>query len=89
MNNVRRDADDMLTAMLYKAGLDPVTVTEKLVETHLWMLFSVLRARVTEPAAFPGVDELTPAVSARKIIASMLTAGWTHPMLEADPPDPQ
>jgi hypothetical protein len=82
----RMDANDMFAAQLYAAGESPLAVTEKLIEIHMDMVFHVVASRVTEPRAFPGVEQLTPIGEARKLIAALMAAGWMHPDLDVEPP---
>lgn len=81
------DVNEWLSRDLYKQGKDPVTVAEELLHPYLEIWFEVTLTRLTEPAAYPAVGELTPRIAARRLIGALLSAGWTHPLIE-DPEIP-
>lgn len=71
---------DGASLVAYRNGRDPIDWAADLAEIEMDVLLSVRRARAADPAAFPGyVGDLTLESCARKIVGSLLEAGWTPP----------
>lgn len=73
---------DGLAKLAYAHGQDPIDYAigyvENLIGTHLM----VLGCRMEDPAAFPGyIIEPTLAAVSRRIVGTLMDAGWSPPDL--------
>lgn len=79
------DDVDGLARHAYSHGTTPLDwaagYTENLIEVHL----QVAASRAEDPATFPGYCiELTLAAVARRIVGTLMDAGWTAPQVLGD-----
>jgi hypothetical protein len=77
------DEIDGLAAFAYELGQDPITVAVDLVATMIKVRDEVLRGRQEEAGSFAVFGSAEPPVVARRIMASLLNAGWRPPDDEA------
>lgn len=70
-----------IARMSYERGRDPVEYAEThIVKIHLDVYLTITTSRAVDTATFPGyLLELTPEALARRIIGSLLDAGWVSP----------
>ena len=70
-----------LARFAYDHGQDPIDyAASNVIQIHIDVYLTVLAARATDPASFPGyVLEATTAALSRRILGDLLDAGWTPP----------
>jgi hypothetical protein len=77
--NTPRDANDFFAAWHYKNDEPPLVVAEKLLEPYFDALLTVVRSRAADPDTFPGYGDVSPALCARRVMATLLACGWAYP----------
>ena len=71
------------SAYVYATGTDPLDWAVELAEAQIDARENVLRARMTDPNAYPGYPlETTITATSRAIIGRLLDAGWTPPTIK-------
>jgi hypothetical protein len=70
-----------LARFAYDNGQDPIDyAAHSVIGSHISAHFTILAARMENPAAFPGyVLDLTTAALSRRILGDLMDAGWTPP----------
>jgi hypothetical protein len=77
---------DFLARYAYEQGTDPVTYAEGYVTQLLEVHLLVWAVREDEPGAFPGYCiDLTLGAVARRIIGTLMAAGWKPPEVPEGP----
>jgi|NGEPerStandDraft_6_1074524.scaffolds.fasta_scaffold11736_5 hypothetical protein len=70
---------DALAAAAYAGGQDPVDVAVGRVATLIEARDAVLKGRQENPRSFPGFGPTDKTVVGRRVVASLLDAGWRPP----------
>jgi hypothetical protein len=77
--SVMADDIDPLAAAAYAHGEDPIDVAVERIATLIEVRDEVLRGREEDPDSFPGFGPTDKFVIGRRIVASLLDAGWRPP----------
>lgn len=77
--SVMTDDIDPLAAAEYAHGGDPIDVAVKGIAMLIEVRDKVLGGRKENPASFPGFGSTDEVVIGRRIVASLLDAGWRPP----------
>jgi hypothetical protein len=77
--SVMADDIDPLAAAAYAHGGDPIDVAVKRIAMLLEVRDQVLRGRKENPASFPVFGPADEVVIGRRVVASLLDAGWRPP----------
>jgi DNA invertase Pin-like site-specific DNA recombinase len=81
--SVMGDDIDPLAAAAYAHGGDPIDVAAERIATLIEVRDDVLRGREENPDSFPGFGPTDKLVIGRRIVASLLDAGWRPPPSDA------
>ncbi len=73
---------DALAVAAYAHGQDPIHVAVARVATLIEVRDEVLRGRQERPGSFPGFGPTDKDVIGRRVVASLLDAGWRLPLDE-------
>jgi hypothetical protein len=78
--SVMVDDIDPLAAAAYAEGADPIDEAVQRIATMIEVRDEVLRGRKENPASFPGFGSTDKDVIGRRVVASLLNAGWRPPL---------
>lgn len=73
---------DALAAAAYAHGQDPIDVAVGRVASLIEARDEVVRGRQENPGSFPGFGPIDKNVIGRRVVASLLDAGWRPPLDE-------